>query len=158
MKTLEGKLDATGLRFAVVVSQFNRHITGKLLEGACVVLMKAGAREEDITVVKVPGAFEIPLAAKKLALSKKCDAILALGCLLRGGTQHFEQVCNGTTTALQQVMLETGIPISFGILMADAAEQAVERSGGKMGNRSEETARAAIEMAYLLKQLGRGEE
>lgn len=151
MKILEGKLDATGLRFGIVVSRFNQHITSPLLEGALQTLLKAGAEQQNITVAHVPGAFEIPLACKKLALAQKVDAILTLGCVLRGETRHYEEVCRSAADGIQRVALETGIPVTFGILMADSAALALARAGGKVGNRGDEVARAAIEMAHLLK-------
>ena len=153
MDSFEGKLDASGLRFGVVISRFNEHITSRLLEGATQTLLKAGALQKDIIVVHVPGAFEIPLAAKKLAQTKKVDAIIALGCVLRGETQHFDEVCRGASEGIQRAALETGIPVTFGILMSDTAELALERAGGKVGNRGEEAALAAMEMANLLKAL-----
>lgn len=153
MKTIEGKLDARGLRFGVVASTFNKHIVSRLVEGALSTLKKAGAEEKDILMVRVPGAFEIPLAAQKLAQSKNWDAIIALGCVLRGGTHHFDHVCSHAAVGIGQVALKTGVPVIFGILMADAAEQALERAGGANGNRGEEAARSAIEMATLLKAI-----
>lgn len=151
MQILTAKLEGKGQHFAIVVSRFNEHITSRLLEGAQTTLLKAGVCDSDITVAFVPGAFEIPLACKKLALTKKYDAIITLGCVLRGATKHFEEVCRGATDGIQQVALETGVPVTFGILMSDSAELALERAGGKSGNRGEEAARAAIEMATLIK-------
>lgn len=153
MNLLEGKLEAKGLKFAIVVSRFNQHITAKLLEGAKQTLLKAQVADEDITVVFAPGAFEIPLVIKKLAETKQFDAMVAIGCVMRGGTPHFDYVCREASSGIQRVSLETGIPIGFGILMADTADQAMERSGGRMGNRGEEATRAAVEMASLLASL-----
>lgn len=150
MQTLEGKSDAKGLKFAVIVSRFNQHITSKLLEGAKETLRKANVADKDITVAFAPGAFEIPLVAKRLAGTGKFDAMVVLGCVLRGGTPHFDSVCREASAGVQHVSLESGIPIGFGILMADTADQAMERSGGRMGNRGEEAARTAVEMANLL--------
>lgn len=137
-------------RFAIILSRFNEHIGSKLLEGAKVMLLRAEIPENQIDIVTVPGAFEIPLAAKKLALTKKYDAIITLGCVIRGGTIHFDQVCQQVASGIQQVALETGVPVTFGIIMANTAEQAMERSGGVFGNRGEEAARAALEMANLV--------
>ncbi|OGQ04663.1 MAG: 6,7-dimethyl-8-ribityllumazine synthase [Deltaproteobacteria bacterium RIFCSPLOWO2_01_44_7] len=153
MKTLEGHLEAKGLRFAIVVGKFNQHISSHLLEGAKSTLLKAGVAEDDITVVFAPGSFEIPLLAKQLALTKKVDAVITLGCVLKGGTYHFEYICHGVTYGIQQAILDTGIPVTFGILMADTADQALERAGGRLGNKGEEVARAAIEMATVLKNI-----
>lgn len=139
------------MRFAIVVGQFNAHITSRLLEGAQATLFKAGAARENITIAHAPGAFEIPLVAKKLAQTKNFDAIIALGCVVRGGTHHFDTVCHSAARGIQLTALETGVPVTFGILMTDTVEQAMERSGGRVGNRGEEAARAAIEMANVLK-------
>ncbi len=136
-------------RFAIILSRFNEHIGSKLLEGAKATLLRAEISEKNIDIIYVPGAFEIPLAAKKLAATKKYDAIIALGCVIRGGTIHFEQICQQAASGIQQVALETGVPVTFGIIMANTAEQALERAGGSLGNRGDEAARAAIEMTQL---------
>ena len=140
-------MNTKNLRFAIILSRFNEHVGSKLLEGAKETLLKNGVAEEDISVVYVPGAFEIPLAAKKLAQTKKYNAVIALGCVIRGGTPHFDHVCQQAAGGIQQAAMETGVPVAFGIIMANTAEQALERAGGSLGNRGEEAARAALEMA-----------
>jgi len=147
---MEWKLDAHGLKFAIVVARFNHSITEKLLEGARDALNRAGA--ESFEVFHVPGSFELPLAAKRAALSKKYDAIVALGCVLRGETPHFEYISNAATNGLEQVALETGIPIGFGVLTVDKVEQAMERSGDS-GNKGFEAATTALEMINVLRQI-----
>lgn len=134
-------------KFAIVVSDFNREITSRLLEGALTVLKEA-------TVVHVPGAFEIPLVAKRLALTKKYDAIVALGCVIRGDTIHFDVICHTTADSLQKISLETGVPITSGILMAENEEQAMARSGGDVANRGSEAAEAALQLTETLKKYG----
>ena len=147
----EGKLDAKGKRFAVVVSRFNAFITERLLAGALDGLIRAGAAEEDIRVVRVPGSFEIPSVARALALQKKYDAIVCLGCLLRGGTAHYDVIVNEVTRGIGQSAQETGVPHAFGVLTCDTLEQAIDRAGLKMGNKGFEAALAAVEMANLKK-------
>ena len=153
MKTYEGQLQAKGLKFGIVVSRFNDFINTKLLEGALDALLRHGAAEGDIDIVKVPGAFEIPLAAKKLAGKKTYDAVICLGTIIRGATPHFEYVASGAAKGVASVSLETGVPISFGVLTTDKIEQAVERAGSKSGNKGWDAALVAIEMAQLLKKL-----
>ena len=153
-KTLEGKLDAKGLKFAVVVSRFNDFICDRLLGGAMDALIRNGAREADVQVVKVPGSWEIPLTSKKLAEKKKFDAIICLGAVIRGSTPHFEYVSAEVSKGVAAVGLECGVPITFGVLTTDSLEQAIERAGTKAGNKGFEAAQAAIEMANLLGQLG----
>jgi 6,7-dimethyl-8-ribityllumazine synthase len=153
MKHYEGELQAKGLKFAIIVSRFNDFITNKLLDGAIDALSRHGVTEQNIEVVKVPGAFEIPLAAKKLAEKKSCDAVICLGTIIRGATPHFEYVASEATKGIASVSLETGVPISFGILTTDTIEQAVERAGSKSGNKGWDAAMVAIEMAQLLKKL-----
>jgi 6,7-dimethyl-8-ribityllumazine synthase len=153
MKTYEGELQAKGLKFGIVVSRFNDFITKKLLDGAVDGLMRHGASEKDIEVVKVPGAFEIPLAAKKLAQKKSVDAVICLGTIIRGATPHFDYVASESAKGIGSVSLETGIPISNGILTTDTIEQAIERAGTKSGNKGWDVALVAIEMAQLLKKL-----
>ena len=153
MKVYEGELLAEGLKFAIVVSRFNDFITAKLLDGAIDALSRHGAAEKNIEIIKVPGAFEIPLAAKKLAENKKHNAIICLGTIIRGATSHFEYVAAEATKGIAMVSLETGLPISFGILTTDTIEQAVERAGSKSGNKGWDAALVAIEMAQLLKKL-----
>jgi 6,7-dimethyl-8-ribityllumazine synthase len=153
VKALEGKLDASGRRFAIVVSRFNAFITERLLLSACDGLLRAGAAKKDISVVRVPGAFEIPSAARTLAETKKYDAIICLGCLLRGDTAHYDVIVNEVTRGIGQSAQETGVPHAFGVLTCDTLEQAIDRAGLKMGNKGFEAALAAIEMASLKKAI-----
>jgi 6,7-dimethyl-8-ribityllumazine synthase len=153
MKNFEGELQAEGLTFAIVVSRFNDFITNKLLDGAVDALLRHGASEKDMDIIKVPGSFEIPLAARKLAANKKYSAIICLGTIIRGATPHFEYVSAEATKGIASVSLETGVPISFGVLTTDTIEQAVERAGSKSGNKGWDAALVAIEMAQLLKKL-----
>ncbi len=153
MKNIEGVLSAKGLKFGIIVGRFNNLITEKLLEGAIDCIKRHEGNEEDITVVRVPGSFEIPLAAKKLAKSNRYDAIICLGAVIRGATPHFDYVANEVTKGIALVSLETEIPISYGILTTDTIEQAIERAGTKMGNKGFDAALTAIEMANLLKQI-----
>ncbi|MEA2014918.1 MAG: 6,7-dimethyl-8-ribityllumazine synthase [Thermodesulfobacteriota bacterium] len=152
-KTIEGKIIARGLRFGIISSRFNDFICGKLIEGALDALTRSGADEKDISVVRVPGAFEIPLAAKKLAKSGNFDAIICLGAVIRGATPHFEYVSSEVSKGIALVMLETETPVSFGIITSDTIEQAIERAGTKSGNKGWDAAISAIEMANLLKLL-----
>jgi len=153
MKSYESSLDASGLRFAVVVGRFNHLICAKLLEGCNAELARRGAREDDVHVAWVPGAFEIPLAARLLAESRRYDAIVALGAVIRGGTPHFDYVCSGVTDGVREVMRDTGVPVAFGVLTCDDADQALARAGGTGGNKGVEAALAAIEMARLAPRL-----
>jgi 6,7-dimethyl-8-ribityllumazine synthase len=153
MKILEGKLLAEGLKVAIVVARFNEFITNKLLSGAEDTLLRHGAKEEDITVAWVPGAFEIPLVAKKLAESKKYDAIICLGAVIRGATSHYDYVCAEVSKGVALVNLETGVPCAFGVLTTENIEQAVERAGTKAGNKGSDAAATAIEMVNLTKEL-----
>jgi len=146
---LEGKLDATGRRFAIVVARFNAFITERLLQSACDGLLRCGARRDDIAIVRVPGAFEIPSAARSLALTKKYDAIICLGCLLRGDTAHYDVIVNEVTRGIGQSAQETGVPHAFGVLTCENLEQAIDRAGLKIGNKGFEAALAAVEMASL---------
>lgn len=150
-RTLQGSLDATHLRIGVLVSRFNEFITEQLAQGALATLEKHGCREENVTFVKVPGAWELAVAAR--ALAGNCDAIVALGAVVRGDTPHFEYVAGGAADGLRQVSLETGVPIAFGVLTTDDMQQAMDRAGGKSGNKGSEAAEAAIELANLVKQL-----
>ena len=150
---ISGSLLATGKRFAIVVSRFNAFITERLLQGACDALLRSGAVEKNITIVRVPGAFEIPSAARTLAKTRKHDAIVCLGCLLRGDTAHYDVIVNEVTRGIGQSAQETGIPHAFGVLTCDTLEQAIDRSGLKMGDKGLEAATAAIEMANLQKTL-----
>ncbi|MGA7754611.1 MAG: 6,7-dimethyl-8-ribityllumazine synthase [Candidatus Sulfotelmatobacter sp.] len=149
LSAIEGKLDASGKRFAVVVARFNAFITERLLLSACDGLVRTGAAKKDIDVVRVPGAFEIPSAARTLAETKKYDAILCIGCLLRGDTAHYDVIVNEVTRGIGQSAQETGVPHAFGVLTCDTLEQAIDRAGLKMGNKGFEAALAAVEMASL---------
>ena len=153
-KQFEGKLLGEGLRFGVVVSRFNEFITQKLLQGAQDALLRHGVGEADIEVTWVPGSFEIPLIALKLAESKRYDAVICLGAVVRGGTPHFDYVAAEVSKGVAKVGLETGLPVIFGIITADTLEQAIERAGTKMGNRGFEAAEHALEMANLIRALG----
>jgi 6,7-dimethyl-8-ribityllumazine synthase len=153
-RTFEGVLDAKGCRFGLVVSRFNDLLTGRLLEGAVDCLTRHGALDADIVVVKVPGAWELPLAADRLARSGKVDAVIGLGALIRGATPHFDYIAAETTKGLANVSLGSGIPVAFGVLTTDTLEQAMERSGSKAGNKGWQAALAAIEMVQLYRRLG----
>lgn len=150
MKTYEGNLISEGLKFAIVVGRFNEFIGSKLLSGAIDGLKRHGVNEDDIEIAWVPGAFEIPLIAKKMAQSKKYDAVLCLGAVIRGATPHFEYVSGEVTKGIASASLETGVPIIFGVLTTDTIEQAIERSGTKAGNKGFEASVTAIEMGNLL--------
>ncbi|MBM9518869.1 6,7-dimethyl-8-ribityllumazine synthase [Desulforhopalus vacuolatus] len=150
---IEGGLKADGKKFAIVVSRFNSFIVEKLLEGALDTLMRSGAEGDDIDVVHVPGAFELPLLAKKMAESRKYDAIIGLGVVIRGATSHYDIVVNETSKGLAQVSLATGVPVLFGVVTTETIEQAIERSGTKAGNKGSDVASAAIEMANLISGL-----
>jgi len=152
-KAFEGKLDAQGLKFAIIVSRFNDFIVGRLLDGAMDALSRHGAEEANIDIIKVPGAFEIPLAAKKTAKTGKYDAVICLGAVIRGSTPHFEYVAAEVSKGIAMVGLETEIPVTFGILTTDNIEQAIERAGSKSGNKGWDSANSAIEMINLFKQL-----
>jgi 6,7-dimethyl-8-ribityllumazine synthase len=152
-KTFEGRLVADGLKFGIVISRFNEFITGKLLEGAKDALIRHGAGEENISVAWVPGTFEIPLAAKKMAASKKYDAVICLGALIRGATPHFDYIAAEASKGIAQVGLETGVPCIFGVITTESIEQAIERAGTKSGNKGFAAAEAAIEMANLLNNI-----
>ncbi|OPX21117.1 MAG: 6,7-dimethyl-8-ribityllumazine synthase [Desulfobacca sp. 4484_104] len=154
IKTVEGKLLAEGLKFALVVSRFNDFISNRLLSGAIDGLVRKGAREEDLTIFMVPGAFEIPLVAKKLAQSRAFDAVICLGAVIRGATPHFDYVASEVSKGIANASLETGLPILFGILTTDTLEQAIERAGSKAGNKGAAAAEAAVEMVNLLRQIG----
>ena len=153
MKTTEGTYAARGFRFALVVSRFNGSITKQLLEGAIDCLVRHGAEEDDLHLVKVPGAFELPYAAKRLAASHSYDAVIALGAVIRGATPHFEYIAGEAARGIAAASLETGVPIIFGVITANTVEQAIERAGGKGGNKGFEAALSAIEMASLFAQL-----
>jgi 6,7-dimethyl-8-ribityllumazine synthase len=155
MRTIEGKLDAKGLHFGIVISRFNEFISGKLLSGCLDGLTRHGADEKHIDVVWAPGAFELPLLAKKLATAKenRYDAVICLGTVIRGATPHFDFVASEVSKGIANVGLETGKPVIYGVLTTDSIEQAIERAGTKSGNRGFDAALAAIEMANLMKVL-----
>lgn len=153
MKTYEGNLVAEGLKFGIIIARFNEFITSKLLGGAVDALKRHGATAEDVEIAWVPGAFEIPLAAKKMAASKKYDAVICLGTVIRGSTSHYDYVCAEVSKGVAHVGLESGIPTIFGVLTTDTIEQAIERAGTKAGNKGFDAAVSAIEMANLLKGL-----
>ncbi|MGQ9463034.1 MAG: 6,7-dimethyl-8-ribityllumazine synthase [Candidatus Fervidibacter sp.] len=152
-KVLEGKLSAQGLRFAIIVSRFNSLVTQRLLDGAMDALRRHGADENSITIAWTPGSFELPLVAKKFAQTGKYDAVICLGCIIRGDTPHFEYVASETAKGIAQVMLETGVPTVFGVVTADTLEQALERAGAKAGNRGFDAAMTSMEMANLLREI-----
>lgn len=151
MKTYEGQLVASNEKFCIIVSRFNDFIGAKLLSGAIDELKRHGVDEENIDIVKVPGAFEIPIAAQKFAGTKKYNAIITLGAVIKGSTAHFDYVCAEVSKGVAQVSLQTGVPVIFGVLTTDNIEQAIERAGTKAGNKGSDAAKAAIEMANLLK-------
>ena len=153
MRVLEGKLIASKGQFAIVASRFNEFIVSKLIAGAQDVLVRHGVDTDDITLVWVPGAFEIPLAAQKLAQSGKYCAVICLGTVIRGSTSHYELVCSEAAKGIAQVNLQTGVPTSFGIVTTENIEQAIERAGTKAGNKGEDAALTALELANLLPQL-----
>ncbi len=153
MATFEGHLIGTGLKLGIVVSRFNELLGSRLLSGAQDALVRHGVAADDIDVAWVPGAFEIPLVADKLAKSGRYDAVIALGVVIRGGTPHFEYVAGEVSKGIAKVSLDAGVPVMFGIITADTIEQAVERSGTKAGNKGWEAANGAIEMASLMKSL-----
>ena len=152
MKTIEGKLIATGLKVGIVASRFNEFITGKLLGGAEDAFIRHGGKADDIEVAWVPGAFEIPLIAQKMAASKKYDAVVCVGAVIRGSTPHFEMVANESVKGIAQAGLQNGIPVIYGVLTTDSIEQAIERAGTKAGNKGFDAMTAAIEMANLVQQ------
>jgi 6,7-dimethyl-8-ribityllumazine synthase len=152
-RVFEGQMSAAGLRFALVVSRFNQFITSRLEEGAVDALVRHGADPDAIDVLRVPGAFEMPLVVKKAALSGRYDAIIALGCVVRGSTPHFDYVAGEAAKGIAYAMLDSGVPVSFGILTTDNLEQAIERAGTKAGNKGADAALGAIEMANLLKAM-----
>ena len=154
MKTIEGDLMVRGARFCLVVARFNGFVTESLLDGAVDTLKRHGAEEADLTVVRVPGAFEMPLALKRIAAKGDYDAIVALGAVIRGGTPHFDYVAGECVKGMASVSLGNDLPIAFGVLTVDSIEQAIERAGTKAGNKGAEAAMSAIEMVNLLRQIG----
>lgn len=153
---VEGSLLGKGLKFGLVVSRFNDFIGARLLEGAQDALARHGVSEADVDVVRVPGAFEIPLVAKKVVQTGKYNAVICLGAVIRGGTPHFDYIAAEVTKGIAQVSLESGVPVIYGVLTADTLEQAIERAGTKLGNRGFEAAVAAIEMVNVMKALAKG--
>ena len=152
-RSINGELTASGLRFGIVVSRFNSFITDRLLAAAVDALERSGAASENVDVVRVPGAFELPLAAKKLAGTGHYDALIAIGCILRGETAHYDYVCSETSRGLQLAQMDTGLPIIFCVLTCDTLEQAIDRAGLKGGNKGFEAGLAAVEMAQLSRKL-----
>jgi 6,7-dimethyl-8-ribityllumazine synthase len=150
---IDGGLSAAGLRFAIVVSRFNSFITERLLQGALDALQRAGATDTDVDVVHVPGSFELPLAAKKLAAVGRHNALIAIGCILRGETAHYDYVCSETARGLQLAQMDSGVPIMFCVLTCDTLEQAIDRAGLKSGNKGFEAGLSAVEMAQLMRKL-----
>ncbi len=157
VRVIRGKMDATGMRFGLVVSQFNSLITERLQAGAIDALCRHGVREEDIVVVQVPGAFDIPLFAKKMAVSGRYDALVCLGAVIKGETPHFDYISAAMTQGIKEAMLTHGLPVTFGVLTTESMEQALDRAGGKVGNKGAEAALAAVEMLNTLKELERTE-
>ncbi|MBI3993916.1 MAG: 6,7-dimethyl-8-ribityllumazine synthase [Candidatus Lambdaproteobacteria bacterium] len=154
MAHLEGTLLAANLRLAIAVARFNHFITDRLLDGALQTIVRHGGEADQVTVVRVPGAYELPLAVQQLARSGRYDAVVALGAVIRGATPHFDFVASAAAKGLADVSRETGIPVGFGVLTTDSVEQAIERAGSKSGNKGEEATLTAIEMANLLRTLG----
>jgi len=152
-KIIEGDLSAKGLRFAIIVGRFNSFVTDRLLAGALDALTRSGCPEENIEIVKVPGSWEMPVVARELARAKRCDAIIAVGAIIRGDTPHFDYVAAEMSRGLAQAAADTGVPVSFGVLTTNTVEQAVDRAGVKGGNKGFDAAMAAIEMANLMRRL-----
>jgi 6,7-dimethyl-8-ribityllumazine synthase len=152
-KIVEGKIVAKGMKFGIVASRFNDFISGRLIEGAIDTLIRAGADEKDIQIYKVPGAFELPLTAKKLAKSARFDAVICLGAIIRGATPHFEYISAEVSKGIASVGLEAEIPVVYGVLTTDTIEQAIERAGTKSGNKGADAAMSAIEMVDLFKKI-----
>lgn len=153
MKVIEGELQAKGLKFGIVVSRFNDFITNRLLDGAMDALVRHGADEKDVTVAKVPGSFEIPMVARKMASKGLYHAVICLGTVIRGATPHFDYVAAEVSKGIASASMETGVPIAFGVITADTIEQAIERAGTKSGNKGWDAAITAIEMAQVMKKL-----
>lgn len=153
IKTIEGDLNARGLRIGIALARFNNFIGERLLEGAVDTLVRHGATLSDIELVRTPGAYELPLALKAMAAAKKYDALIALGAVIRGETPHFEYVAGECAKGLSQVMMQYDLPVAFGVLTVDSVQQAIERAGSKAGNKGADAAQSAIEMANLLKRL-----
>ena len=158
MHTIEGMLSARGRSFGIVVSRFNSLVTEQLLHGATDCLLRHGAEERDITVVRCPGSFEIPQVALRLASSRSVDAVICLGCVIRGETPHFEYIASEVAKGVGQIALQTGIPVTFGVLTTENLEQALERAGSKAGNKGWDAALSAIELSHLAAQLTEGKK
>lgn len=154
IKKIEGKLVIEGKKFGIVNSRFNEFITGKLLDGAVDALLRHGVKEQEIETVWVPGSFEIPYAARKMAESGKYDAVICLGAVIRGDTPHFDYICSQVTKGIAETALATGVPAIYGIITADTVEQAIDRAGTKAGNKGRDAALSAIEMVNLFSQIG----
>lgn len=152
-QSIEGQLDSRGLTFAVLVARFNSFITDRLLEGALDALRRTGCRDEDVEVVRVPGAWELPVIAREIAQQKRHDALICLGAVIRGDTPHFDYVAGAAANGLAQIPMQTGVPLAFGVLTTNSVEQAVDRAGAKSGNKGFDAAMTAIEMAQLLRRL-----
>lgn len=153
MRTIEGMYNGEGLKIAIIASRFNEFITNKLISGAEDCLLRHGVSAEDIALAWVPGAFEIPMVAKKMAKSGKYDAVICVGAVIRGATSHYDYVCSEVSKGIAQVGLETGVPVFFGVLTTDTIEQAIERAGTKAGNKGTDCAMGALEMVNLLKNI-----
>ncbi len=156
MRELNGNLTVTGQKFALVVSRFNDFIVSRLVSGATDALVRHGCKDDDITVVRVPGAFELPMVAKRLAASGGFDAVICLGCVIRGQTPHFEYIANESAKGIAEIGMSTGVPTIFGVITADTLEQAIDRAGTKAGNKGADAAMSAIELANLLKLVDEG--
>ena len=152
-RTIEGNVSAAGMRIGIVVSRWNEFITNALLDGATAELRRHGADASLVTVAGVPGSFEIPLAVQAMAQSGKFDAIVALGCIIRGATTHYDHIASAVTSGISNVMLTTGVPVAFGVITTESIEQAIERAGSKAGNKGAEAALVAVEMANLVKSI-----
>jgi len=152
-RTVQGKLDAKGLKVAVIASRFNDFITDRLIDGAVDCLVRHGADEDQIVVYRVPGSFELPLAAQKVVSAGNVDTVICLGALIRGQTPHFDFIASEVTKGIAQISLDSGIPVTFGVITADSLEQAVDRAGAKVGNKGFEAASGAIEMVNLIREL-----
>ena len=153
MKTIEGQLNAQGLKFAIVAARFNDFIVDRLISGAVDYLVRHGGSEENLTLVRLPGAFELPIAAQKLARSGDFDGVVVLGAVIRGATPHFDYVCNECAKGVAQASMETGVPMGFGLLTCDSLDQAIERAGSKGGNKGVEAASALLETIRVLEQI-----
>lgn len=154
MHIIEGEMKGEGRSFTIVVSRFNNFITRRLLDGALDVLKRHGVSDDDITVIWVPGSFELPLVVRKVVEKGGCDAVIAVGALIRGETPHFDFIAHEVTKALSSIAVESGLPITFGVVTADTLEQAIERAGTKAGNKGADAARAALEMVSLVEKIG----